>query len=206
MSLQRDGQGDLHGSAPDNHDTALLLIDVINDFEFPRGDELFRRALPIAPKIAKLKQRARSAGIPVVYVNDNFGRWRSNFQQIVAHCLSEKVRGRRFVQQMTPDEQDYFVLKPKHSGFYQSPLELLLKSFGTKRLILTGLSTNSCVLFTAADAYMRGVQLLVPSDCVAACSDQEHDCAMEQMRCMLNADVSESARIDIESLAKQAEG
>jgi nicotinamidase-related amidase len=74
VTTQPGKQNDLHGSAPDNHHTALLLIDVINDFDFPRGDELFRQALPIAPNIAELKRRARAAGIPAVYVNDNFGR------------------------------------------------------------------------------------------------------------------------------------
>ena len=191
-------QNDLHGSAPDNHPTALLLIDVINDFEFPRGDELFARALAIAPNIAALKRRARAAGIPVVYVNDNFGRWQSNFDQLVQHCLKDGVRGQPFVQQLIPDEEhDYFVLKPKHSAFYQTPLDLLLKHFGAQRLILTGVSTNSCILFTASDAYMRDMELIVPSDCVAACNAQEHETAIQQMRCTMKADVSRSADIDL---------
>jgi nicotinamidase-related amidase len=195
-------QNDLHGSAPDNHHTALLLIDVINDFAFPRGDELLQRALPIAAPLAELKRRATSAGIPAVYVNDNFGRWQSKFEQIVKHCLQKKARGHAFVEQLIPGEQDYFVLKPKHSGFYQTPLELLLKHFGTKRLIVTGLSTNSCVLFTASDAYMRDLQLIVPRDCVAACNQQEQDFAIEQMRAMLKANVLPSSELDIEDLAR----
>jgi nicotinamidase-related amidase len=195
-------RNDLHGSAPDVSGTVLLLIDVINDFEFPRGDELFRCALPIAGPLARLKQRAKAAGIPAVYVNDNFGRWQSNFQQIVDHCLQASVHGRSFVEQLVPEEQDYFVLKPKHSGFYQTPLELLLKHLGAKRLILTGLSTNSCVLFTANDAYMRDLQLIVPRDCVAACSGPEQESAIEQMQTMLKADVSPSAELDVERLAQ----
>lgn len=193
-------QHDLHGNAPDTHHTALLLIDVINDFEFPRGEELFERALPIAPRIAALKKGAAAAGIPALYVNDNFGRWQSKFEEIVKHCLEEKVRGRPFVQQLVPAKEDYFVLKPKHSGFYQTPLELLLKHLGTERLILTGVSTNSCVLFTANDAYMRDMELIVPRDCVAACNSQEHDFAMEQMKSMLKADASPSTEIDFDRL------
>ncbi len=193
-------QHDLHGNAPDTHHTALLLIDVINDFEFPRGEELFERALPIAPRIAALKKGAAAAGIPALYVNDNFGRWQSKFEEIVKHCLEEKVRGRPFVQQLVPAKEDYFVLKPKHSGFYQTPLELLLKHLGTERLILTGVSTNSCVLFTASDAYMRDMELIVPRDCVAACNSQEHDFAMEQMKSMLKADASPSTEIDFDRL------
>lgn len=201
VTTQPGKQGDLHGSAPDNHHTALLLIDVINDFEFPRGDELFNQALPLAPRIVELKKRARAVGIPAVYVNDNFGRWQSNFEQLVKHCLHDGVRGRPFVDKLKPDAgSDYFVLKPKHSAFYQTPLDLLLKHFGAQRLILTGVSTNSCVLFTAADAYMRDLELIVPQDCVAACNVHEHDAAMEQIKCMLKADVSPSTEIDFSSL------
>jgi nicotinamidase-related amidase len=197
VTTQPGKQGDLHGSAPDTHDTALLLIDVINDFEFPRGDELYEQALPMAPRIAELKKRTRRAGIPAVYINDNFGRWQSKFEDIVRHCLRDDARGRPFVEQLVPEDCDYFVLKPKHSGFYQTPLELLLKHFGTKRLILTGVSTNSCVLFTANDAYMRDLELAVPEDCVAACDGEEHRFAIEQMKNMLKADVRPAAKIDL---------
>jgi nicotinamidase-related amidase len=195
---------DLHGSAPDNHHTALILIDVINDFEFPRGDELFAQALPIAGRIRALKTRTHNVGMPAVYVNDNFGRWRSNFAELVKHCTDDDVRGRPFVQQLVPAPHDYFVLKPKHSGFYQTPLELLLKHFGTKRLILTGVSTNSCVLFTASDAYMRDMELVVPQDCVAACNAHEHTFALEQMKSMLKAEITPSSEIDVEELARCA--
>ena len=201
MTTQPGKQHDLHGSAPDNSETALLIIDLINDFEFPRGDELFEQALPIAPRVAALKKRARAAGIPAVYVNDNFGRWQSKFADIVEHCRRPGVRGRPIVEQLVPEDCDYFVLKPKHSGFYQTPLELLLKHFGAERLILTGVSTNSCVLFTANDAYMRDMELIIPRDCVAACNTQEHDFAIEQMRSMLGADLRLSTEIDINVLA-----
>ena len=107
--------------------------------------------------------------MPSIYVNDNFGRWQSRFDQIVQHCLQDNVRGKPFVERLIPDEDDYFVLKPKHSGFYQTPLELLLKHLGATRLILTGVSTNSCVLFTANDAYMRDLELIVPT---VLCKDQ----------------------------------
>lgn len=200
MTTQPGKQHDLNGSAPDTHHTALLLIDIVNDFEFPRGDELFAQVLPKAPRIAELKSRAASAGIPAIYINDNFGRWQSKFDDILWHCLENNVRGKPFVEQLIPDERDYFVLKPKHSGFYQTPLELLLKHLGTERLILTGVSTNSCVLFTANDAYMRDLQVVVPQDCVAACNRQEHDFAMEQMKSMLKAEIRPSASVDLDHL------
>jgi len=204
VTTQPGKQGDLHGSAPDTHPVALLLIDVINHFEFPRGEELFDQARQIAPRIAELRKRARQAGVPVVYVNDNFGKWRSNFEALLKYCLAEDVRGRSFVQQLVPAECDYFVLKPKHSGFYQTPLELLLKHLGARRLILTGVSSNSCVLFTANDAYMRDLELNVPPDCVASCTSKEQDFALTQIRCMLKADTSLSPDIDFAQLTTGA--
>ena len=199
-------QHDLHGSAPDNHEVALLLIDVINDFEFPRGEELFEQAIKIAGNIAALKKRATAAGIPCVYVNDNFGRWQSNFDEIVRHCLEPGVRGRPFVEQLVPQKEDYFVLKPKHSGFYQTPLEILLKHLGANRVILTGVSTNSCVLFTANDAYMRDLDITVPVDCVAACNCQENDVAIQHIKNTLKADLSPSTELLAELAASSSNG
>jgi nicotinamidase-related amidase len=102
---------DLHGNAPDKADVALLLIDVINDLEFPEGDQLLRHALPMAERLLELKWRARDAGIPVIYFNDHFGRWRSDFNTQVEHCLNDGVRGREIVARLKPEEEDYFVLK-----------------------------------------------------------------------------------------------
>lgn len=194
-------QTDLNGSAPDNSPVALLLIDVINHFEFPRGEELLRCALPIAPRIAELKRKARVAGVPVIYVNDNFGRWRSSLHRLLEHCLEDSVRGKVFVEQLKPDEQDYFVLKPKHSGFYQTPLELLLKHLGAKVLVITGLSTNSCVLFTASDAYMRDLEVVVPPDCVASCTEGEQNSALKEMEEMLKARLVPSEELDFKMVA-----
>lgn len=189
-------QHDLHGSAPDNHHTVLLLVDVINDFEFPRGDELFERAKKIVSNIARLKATARAADVPCIYANDNFGRWRSSRVEILQTATREGARGKAFVEALLPTQEDYFLLKPKHSAFYQTPLELLLKHLGAERLVLCGVSTNSCVLFTANDAYMRDMKLVVPRDCVAACNAREHEFALEQMEAMLKADTRESSAID----------
>ena len=194
-------QNDLHGSAPDTHRVALLLIDVINDFEFPRADELFRCALPMAPRIAELKRNARAVNIPVIYVNDNFGQWKSDFRHTVEHCCAGNSRGREISRALRPEVSDYFVLKPKHSGFYQTPLELLLKHLGSERLVLAGVSTNSCILFTANDAYMRDLEVYVPPDCVAACSNQEHESALEEMKLMLKAKLIPSTELDFPSLS-----
>src|SRR5687768_6666717 len=110
----------LHGNAPDTCSVALLLIDVINDLEFDGGNALLKPALRAAERIAALKERARELRIPVIYANDNFGRWRSNFNDVVQHCLLDGVRGRGLAELLPPQSSDYFVLKPKHSAFFST--------------------------------------------------------------------------------------
>ncbi|MFO1350050.1 MAG: isochorismatase family cysteine hydrolase [Gammaproteobacteria bacterium] len=191
---------DLHGSAPDNGAVALLLIDVINDLEFPGGAELLPVAMAMAERLADLKQAASRARIPIIYVNDNFGKWRSQFQQLIDHCLMDGVRGQPLVQLLKPEDADYFVLKPKHSGFFATPLETLLAYLGAKTLIITGLTSDSCVMFTAHDAYMRDFRLVVPADCVAAIDPDDQRRALAYMARVMKADVRSSAKLDLERL------
>jgi nicotinamidase-related amidase len=190
---------DLHGSAPDKSDVALLLIDVINDLEFPEGDQLLRYALPMARNIAALKDRAKREGVPVVYVNDNFGRWRSDLNAQVEHCLRDGVRGKPVAELLRPGEDDYFVLKPKHSGFFSTTLETLLEYLGVRAVVLTGMAANICVLFTANDAYMRDLHLFVPGDCVASNTEEENRHALEQMAKVLKADTRPSAEVSFKA-------
>jgi nicotinamidase-related amidase len=171
---------------------ALILIDVINHFEYPDGDAVLRQALAIAPALASLKKSARRADIPTIYVNDNFGQWRSDMPKLVAYCLRPDARGRAFVEQLQPDREDYFVLKPMHSAFYQTPLDALLAHLGASSLILTGLATNSCILCTAHDANMREYKIAVPPDCCAARSRREHNQAIEHIQAMADAEVVDS--------------
>jgi nicotinamidase-related amidase len=193
---------DLHGSAPDKSGAALLLIDVINDFDFEEGEQLLELALPVGRNIAALKKCAKAAGIPCIYVNDNFGRWQSDFKKIVAHCSSEDARGKAFVELLLPDEDDdYFVLKPKHSGFYSTTLALLLTHLTTKNLILTGIAGNNCVLFTANDAYMRDFKIFVPSDCVVSNTEEENLHALKQMEDVLKADVTMGSKLDLKLIS-----
>lgn len=196
---------DLHGSAPDKSPVALLLIDVINDLEFEEGEMLLEHALPMARQIAELKERARRAGIPAVYVNDNFGKWQSDLSRLVDHCLNDGVRGEQMVRLLQPQEEDYFVLKPKHSGFYSSTLGVLLDYLGAHTLILTGVAGNICVLFTANDAYMRDYHLVIPRDCIASNTPGENDYALEMMERILKADVRPAGEIDLEELKEGTE-
>ena len=192
---------DLHGNAPDKSDTVLLIIDVLNDLEFEGGEELLEHALPMARALAALKKRAKKARIPVVYVNDNFGKWRSDFRQQLEHCLNDDVRGRPVVELLVPDEEDYFVLKPKHSGFYNTTLPVLLKYLEATKVVVTGIATDNCVLFTAGDAYLRDLEVIVPEDCSAAIEPARHDAALDQMRGTLKADTRPSTELDLEALA-----
>jgi nicotinamidase-related amidase len=193
-------QQDLHGNAPDNAPVALLLIDVINDLAFADGKALLKQALPMAKKIAALKRRARQAGIPSIYVNDNFGRWRSDFRELLRHCLDEEVPGKPLAMLLQPEEEDYFVLKPKHSGFYSTTLELLLQALGVHTLILTGIAGNICVLFTANDAYVRSYTLVIPADCVASKTVRENKSALHLMQTVLKADIRPSTVLDLQHL------
>jgi nicotinamidase-related amidase len=187
---------DLHGSAPDKCDTALLLIDVINDLEFPEADQIVDDAVAMARNIHALKQRAREAGVPVVYVNDNFGKWKSDWRRTVEHCLQEDVRGRPVVEILEPEDDDYFVLKPKHSGFFSTTLDTLLRYLGSKRLVMTGIAGNFCVLFTANDAYMRDYDLVIPSDCTVSNTKKENDEALTLMRKFLKAETPRGSEIE----------
>jgi nicotinamidase-related amidase len=197
---------DLHGSVPDQCPIALLLIDLINDFDFPEAPKLLEYALPMAKRIDFLAQRARGSNVPVIYVNDNFGRWRSDFKAQVEHCLNVDNPGRNVVELMRPKDDDYFILKPKHSGFYSSSLDILLGYLGVKTVILTGIATNICVLFTANDAYMRDLHLIVPQDCVASNTREDNEYALAQMKSVLKADTRASAELDFADLAKAAAG
>ena len=179
----------------------MLLVDVITDLEFPGGRKLLKPGLKAARRIAALKARVREIGVPVIYANDNFGRWRSDFSQVVEHCLGEGVTGQPIVELLAPDREDYFVLKPKHSAFYATTLETLLEYLKTKGLVVTGFAGDACVLMTAADAYLRDVEIYVPADCTASASPTENRKALQYMARVLHADTRASERLDLRKLA-----
>src|SRR6184192_632219 len=193
-SLRRPN-ADLHGSAPDKSEIALIVVDVINDLDFPEAKQLVRFIPALADSIARLKRRAKPAGVPVIYVNDNFGRWRSDFRALIEHC--RKGKSRSLIEKLYPERDDYFVLKPKHSGFFSSTLETLLRYLGAKRLIITGIAGNYCVLFTANDAYMRDYALFVPSDCTVSNTSKENREALNLMRKYLRADTRSSSKMKL---------
>jgi nicotinamidase-related amidase len=191
---------DLHGNVPESSAMALLLIDLISDFNFPDGERLAANAEAIAPAVAELKARARAARIPAIYVNDNFGRWTSDFRRLVEHSAADGSRGRLIARMLAPGDDDYFVLKPKHSGFFSTTLELLLRYLHARTLIVAGLTTDVCVMFTANDAYMREYRLWVPADCCSAVESRDHEYALDYMRRVLDASIAPSPAIDLAAL------
>jgi nicotinamidase-related amidase len=108
------------------------------------------------------------------------------------------------VTQLKPDEDDYFVIKPKHSGFFSTPLSTLLNDLEVQTLIICGVAGNICVLFTANDAFMRGFTLYVPSDCSASNIEEDNKRALLLMKKTLNADISPSEELDLPSIIEQA--
>ena len=196
MSGHHDSH-DLHGACPDSCRVALVIIDMINELGFPEAEQLRPQAEAAATKIAALAVRARAAGIPVIYVNDNFGRWRSDFPATLEHVVKD-TPGRGIAETLCPHETDYFVLKPKHSGFFATALDVLLRYLDARWLILTGISGDICVLFTAHDAHMRDYGLIVPEDCIASADPRENDPALEMMRAALHVDTTASDELELE--------
>lgn len=180
---------DVPGSFPDNSRTVLVLVDVINALEFEGGDKFKRSFRAMSKNLQKLVQRARAASIPVIYVNDNFGKWRSDFKTQIAHCIGPDSPNRDNVLRLLPEESDYYVLKPKHSAFYACPFNLLLRSIQAENVIFTGISAESCILFTATDAYLREYKVILAKDCLASESAAKMRNALQIMRLSLKAEI-----------------
>ena len=170
--------------------SALLIIDVINDFAFPGGDRLAGQMGPVADAIEALRARYDAAQRPVIYVNDNFGRWRSNFDEVIAWCSREGAAGAKIAARLKPRSSDYFVLKPAQSAFYQTALATLLDHLEVSHLTLAGLTGDQCILSTALDAHIRDYPLWVPADAVASITETRRRRALDHMAEVLDAQVS----------------
>jgi nicotinamidase-related amidase len=192
-----DRQGpDIRSSA-----VALLLIDVINPMDFDGAEALIPAAIAAAKQIARLKRRAREADVPIVYVNDNFNCWHLGFRELVETFRSRGVPGAPLIELLAPEpEFDFYVLKPSHSGFFRTGLEVLLKRLEARTLVLTGFAGDICVLFTANDAYMRGFDVVVPEDCVASERAADNDHALRHMARLLKASIVRSDALDLDAM------
>ncbi|AQX52988.1 cysteine hydrolase [Priestia flexa] len=168
---------------------ALVIIDMINDFQFKNGKILAEKAKILARNISSLKAECSSKKIPVIYINDHYKLWQANLNKILEYCtnpISSPI-----LQYIQPHTTDYFLIKPKHSIFYGTALTILLQQLNVKTLILTGLAGNICVLFSANDAYMREYNLIIPKDCIASNSDEDNKFAIEMMQNVLKANICE---------------
>jgi nicotinamidase-related amidase len=174
---------------------ALLIIDCINDLEFPGGEKVLPWAMKLAPRLARFRGAAHADDIPVIYVNDNFGHWRSSFAEVYRHCTRGGARGRELCRRLKPSKKDYFILKPRHSAFFATSLVPLLEDLHVRRVILSGIATNICVLFTAHDAHMRGYKIVALSDCCAAESNFDHDVALTQLERFCGATICRSDEV-----------
>lgn len=175
---------------------ALLLIDFMNPLDFEGADALAPRALKAGRNAAKLKARMRADHAPVVYANDNFGRWESDFDGVVAHCHERGGASAEIASILAPQPGDRSILKPRHSAFFGTPLEFLLDELRVDRLVLTGLAADSCIMFTAHDAYLREYELWIPEDCVASQRDADRRAALAYMQRTLKARIDASDATD----------
>ena len=160
--------------------TALLIVDMISCWSFPDAEKLLPGAVAIAPRIAALKARCARASVPVIYANDNMGRWRSDFARLVALSLDGGGNAAAITTALRPSENDYFILKPKHSAFYATPLTLLLQDLQVQRLMICGVASDQCVLASVAEARMRDIEVVIPRDCVASQTQERNAVALRQ--------------------------
>jgi nicotinamidase-related amidase len=192
-----------HGLLRDRSATTLLILDMFSNYRFPDGEQVLRAARRIAPRIRALKDRVRAARLATIYVNDNLGRWRSDMPQLVEQCAAD-ARTAPIVEALRPDPRDYFIFKPRHSAFYATPLEALLDHLGTRTLILTGVSSHQCVLFTATDAHVHNLDLIVPRDCSGAPSQSDTGLALKYLESTLQADIRPSGELRLGARAGRA--
>jgi len=175
--------------------TVLLLVDFINPLDFDGAAELAPSAEAAARVTARLRRRLAPQGVRTIYANDNYGVWTSDFKELWKRCPRRAGVAGRMAELLKPRARDFTLLKPRHSAFYATPLHLLLQQLDCKRLVIAGVAADSCVLFSAMDAYLRGYSVCIPPDCVAAESDQARDQALEQMGRVLKADIQPAASI-----------
>ena len=146
----------------------------------------------------------RRRGVPVIYANDNSGQWRSDFKFVVNESLASDSGGSEITRELQPADEDYFVLKPKHSAFFATPLEILLDHSRAERLVIAGVTGDQCVLSTAADARMRDLDVVVPADCIASLTPERNRRAIEHLREVLEVKTPLARALRLRSSARHA--
>jgi nicotinamidase-related amidase len=173
--------------------TALVVVDMLNTYEHDDADALTRSVREVLPNIASLIDRARSSDVKVIYVNDNYGAWNQGRSELVKRA-SAGPHG-DLIEPIVPDDETAFVVKARHSIFFETPLEYLLRTSETERIVLVGQVTEQCILYSALDAYIRHFTVVVPPDAVAAIHPELHDAALEMMRINMDAELTPSADV-----------
>ena len=168
---------------------------MIGAWDFVDAERLAPGAVAIAPHVAALKRRCARAGVPAIYVNDNRDRWRSEFRELATLAAHASDAGAAIARSLAPGADDYAVLKPKHSAFFATPLDLLLRHLRVTRLLLTGVATDLCILMSAAEARMRDYEAIVPRDCVAALSAARNRHALHMLEEAHQVKTTPSTRI-----------
>ncbi|MER7834703.1 isochorismatase family cysteine hydrolase [Streptomyces sp. NPDC096040] len=182
-------------SGPGQNDgSALVVIDMINTYDHEDAELLLPAAEQVVPVLAELIGRARDAGVPVVYANDNFGLWRSHHGELVETALSRPHA--HLVEPIRPDEESLFVVKARHSIFYETPLSYLLWKLGVGTVVLTGQVTEQCVLYSALDAHIRHLDVTVPQDAVASIHPHLAASALEMMELNMGARIVGAKELD----------
>ncbi|WP_042220827.1 isochorismatase family cysteine hydrolase [Oceanobacillus manasiensis] len=167
--------------------TAVLFVDIINHFDFDGGDDLLAHTTEILPNMKKLRQYAKDNDLPIIYINDHYGLWQADFKKVTDFCKNEKSQ--EVIDAIGPDDDDYFLIKPQHSAFFQTPLQSLLTELEKTHLIISGIAGDICILFTAKDAYMYKFDLQIPKNCMASENNQTNDYALHLMKTVMEADI-----------------
>ncbi|MGJ9460261.1 isochorismatase family cysteine hydrolase [Oceanobacillus sp. CF4.6] len=168
--------------------TAVIFVDIINDFDFDGGEDLYLHTKAILPNLIKLRKYAKENDLPIIYVNDHYDLWQADFRKIINKCTNGKSS--EIIEALAPDDKDYFLIKPQHSTFFQTPLQSLLIELERNYLIMAGIAGDICILFSAQDAYMYKYQLRIPKNCMASEQEQNNDYALYLMRSVMDADIT----------------
>lgn len=167
--------------------TTVLFVDIINDFNFNGGDKLLANTKEILPHLISLRTFAIENQLPIIYVNDHYGIWQADFQKIIDHCYNDQ--NKEIITSIQPSNHDYFLIKPQHSAFFQTPLQSLLSELGRDHLIMAGIAGDICILFTAKDAYMYGYHMHIPKNCMASEEKDNNDYALYLLHSVMKADI-----------------
>jgi nicotinamidase-related amidase len=185
-------EGDTEGKAP----SALVVVDMINPYDFPDAEAVAEHAPEAVANIKRLLDRCRDEGVRVIYVNDNYGDWNSSSEELLQHGM--EGRHPELVEPLAPRGGEAFVIKARHSIFYSTPLEYLLATEGIGRVVLTGQVTEQCILYSALDAYVRNFRLAVVEDAVAHIDDELAKAALRMMERNMRADIERTAEANLD--------